>query len=134
MRVLVTGSQGLIGSAVTEELENAHHTALGFDLRDGQDVLQLATLSTAMRGCDAVVHAAALLGTERESADQIMEVNLLGTWNVLCAAEAAQVKRVVFLSSVDALGVFKGERPPDYLPLDDAHRCYPSTPYGISKY
>jgi nucleoside-diphosphate-sugar epimerase len=134
MRVLVTGSRGLVGSAVTEELENASHTALGFDLRDGQDVLQLAALSTAMRGCDAVVHAAALLGTERESAEQIMKVNLLGTWNVLSAAGAAQVKRVVFLSSVDALGVFKGERAPDYLPLDGAHRCYPSTPYGISKY
>lgn len=134
MRVLVTGSRGLIGAAVTEELKSAHHAALGFDLRDGQDVLQLATLNTAMCGCDAVVHAAALLGTAQESADQIMAVNLLGTWNVLCAAEAAQVKRVVFLSSVDALGVFKGERPPDYLPLDDAHRCYPSTPYGISKY
>jgi nucleoside-diphosphate-sugar epimerase len=134
MRVLVTGSRGLIGSAVMEELENARHAALGFDLRDGQDVLQPATLSTAMRGCDAVVHAAALLGTEQESADQIMAVNLQGTWNVLCAAEGAQVKRVVFLSSVDALGVFKGERPPDYLPLDGAHPCYPSTPYGISKY
>ena len=134
MRVLVTGSRGLVGSAVTEELENARHTALGFDLRDGQDVLELAALSTAIRGCDAVVHAAALLGAERESAERIMEVNLLGTWNVLCAARAAYVKRVVFLSSVDALGVFKGERAPDYLPLDAAHRCYPSTPYGISKY
>ena len=134
MRVLVTGSRGLVGSAVTEELENARHTALGFDLRDGQDVLQLATLSTAMRDCDAVVHAAALLGTEGESAERIMEVNVLGTWSVLCAAGAAQVKRVVFLSSVDVLGVFKGERAPDYLPLDDAHRCYPSTPYGMSKY
>ncbi|WP_347277704.1 NAD(P)-dependent oxidoreductase [Oculatella sp. FACHB-28] len=40
---------------------------------------------------------------------------------------------MVFFSSVDALGVFKGERKPDYLPLDDAHPCYPTTPYAISK-
>ena len=40
---------------------------------------------------------------------------------------------MVFLSSVDTLGVFKGERSPDYLPLDDAHPCYPTTPYAISK-
>jgi len=49
------------------------------------------------------------------------------------AAREAGIRRVVFLSSVDALGVFKGERAPDYLPLDDAHLCYPATPYGISK-
>jgi nucleoside-diphosphate-sugar epimerase len=40
---------------------------------------------------------------------------------------------VVFLSSVDAFGVFKGERAPDYLPIDGDHPCYPATPYGISK-
>jgi nucleoside-diphosphate-sugar epimerase len=62
-----------------------------------------------------------------------MATNLQGTWNVLSAAREAGIRRLVFLSSVDALGVFKGERAPDYLPIDDAHPCYPSTPYGISK-
>ncbi len=62
-----------------------------------------------------------------------MAVNLQGTWNVLSAGAEFRVRRILFLSSVGALGVFKGERPPDYLPLDDAHPCYPTTPYAISK-
>ncbi|MDZ8240137.1 MAG: NAD-dependent epimerase/dehydratase family protein [Nostoc sp. ChiQUE01a] len=53
--------------------------------------------------------------------------------DISSAAAQAKVKRVVFFSSVDALGIFKGERKPDYLPLDDNHPCYPTTPYAVSK-
>jgi nucleoside-diphosphate-sugar epimerase len=94
--------------------------------------LATATPATA-RGCYAVIHSAALLGLPDQDASQIVATNLQATWNVLTAARDAGVRRVVFLSSADVLGVFKGERAPDYLPLDDAHPCYPSTPYGISK-
>src|SRR5690606_10006840 len=59
--------------------------------------------------------------------------NLFGTWRLLEGAVQSRVSRVVFVSSVDVLGVFKGERAPDYLPLDDDHPCYPSTPYATAK-
>lgn len=133
MRVLVTGSRGLVGSSLVEDLARAGHTVVGYDLQASQDILDAYQLGKAPRGCDAIVHAAALLGRSEETPEQIMAVNLQGTWNVLSAAVELGVQRVVFLSSVDALGVFKGERPPDYLPLDDAHPCYPTTPYAISK-
>lgn len=133
MRVLVTGSRGLIGSCVVADLAASGHAVVKYDLQDSRDILQLPTLREATRECDAIVHAAALLGRSNESPDQIMAVNLQGTWNVLSAAAEVGVRRIVFLSSVDALGVFKGERPPDYLPLDDVHTCYPATPYAISK-
>ncbi len=133
MRVLVTGSRGLIGSSVVEGLGASGHAVVGYDLRDSRDILHLPSLREATRGCDAIVHAAALLGKTDESRDQIMAVNLQGTWNVLSAGAEARVRRVVFLSSVDAIGVFKGERTPDYLPLDGAHPCHPATPYAISK-
>jgi UDP-glucose 4-epimerase len=134
MQVLVTGSRGLIGAAVAAALTEAGHVALGYDLKEGRDILDVATLREAVRGCDAVFHAAALLGFPQENPSRIMEVNLQGTWNVLGAAREARVGRIVFVSSVDALGVFKGERAPDYLPLDNSHPCYPSTAYGISKH
>ena len=63
-----------------------------------------------------------------------MDVNLQGTWNVLLAARSAGIGKVVFLSSVDVLGVFKGERNPDFLPLDETHPSRPNTTYGMSKY
>jgi nucleoside-diphosphate-sugar epimerase len=122
-----------VGSSVVAELGASGHAVVEYDLADSRDVLDLRALREATRTCDAIVHAAALLGEPEESAEQIMSVNLQGTWNVLSTAAEASVRRVVFLSSVDALGVFKGKRTPDYLPLDNDHPCHPSTPYAISK-
>ena len=62
-----------------------------------------------------------------------MEVNVLGTWHVLLAAEAADVKRVICFSSLQALGVAEGERLPDYFPVDDRHPRRAMRPYGLSK-
>jgi UDP-glucose 4-epimerase len=134
MRVLVTGSSGMIGSQIASDLETLGHEVVEYDLANGHDILDPAALLNAARGCNAVVHSAALLGFPNQNASEIMAGNLQGTWNVLSAAKEIGIRRVVFLSSVDALGVFKGERSPDYLPLDDTHPCYPTTPYAISKY
>ena len=98
--------------------------AVEYDLATGRDILDPAALLDSARGCDAVVHSAALLGLPGQSDGEIMAANVQGTWNVLSAAQEAGIPRVVFLSSVDALGVFKGERSPDYLPLDDSHPRY----------
>ncbi len=131
MKILVTGSAGLIGREVEQLLRSEEHEVVGFDAVNGDDIRDASKLLAAMQGCDAVVHGAAILD---EDSPDLMAVNLAGTWNVLAAAETAQVRRVVFWSSAAALGVFKGERAPDYLPLDDEHRCYPTSPYAISKY
>jgi len=61
-----------------------------------------------------------------------MAANVLGTWHVLLAAEAAGVRRVVYLSSGKAIGLL--ERDPDYLPVDDDHRGLPALPYALSKW
>jgi hypothetical protein len=49
-----------------------------------------------------------------------MAVNVLGTWHVLLAAEAAGAGRVVYFSSGQVFGIAEGERLPDYFPVDDA--------------
>lgn len=121
MRVLVTGSSGLVGSRVAADLAVAGHAVLRIDLAEGTDLL-----AGIPSDFDAVVHAAARMGDEAD----LMDVNVRGTGEVLAAARG---KRVAFLSSVDALGVFKGERAPDYLPLDAQHPCHAKTPYGRSK-
>ena len=134
MRVLVTGSQGLVGTYVVSTLRASNYDVVEYDLRDSRDILDLPQLLDAAHGCDAIVHAGALLGRAGEGPEQIMMVNVQGTWNAIAASAKTAGGRMVFLSSVDSLGVFKGERSPDYLPLDVAHPCYPTTPYGISKY
>jgi UDP-glucose 4-epimerase len=62
-----------------------------------------------------------------------MAVNVLGTWHVLLAAEAADAGRVVYFSSGQVFGLAEGERFPDYFPVDDAHPRRAMRPYGLSK-
>jgi nucleoside-diphosphate-sugar epimerase len=133
MRVLVTGNHGLIGACLEANLRAEGHDVIGFDLAAGNDIRDIEQVRAAAQGCQAIVHLAALLGRPGDTPADIMAVNLLGTWNALTAARETDAKRVVYYSSVNALGVFMGQRPPDYLPIDDAHPCYPCSPYGISK-
>ena len=134
MKILVTGSEGIIGKVLCDQLSDAGQEIRRFDLARGQDIRNKPQLCSAIIGCDAVVHLAALLGEEKETAEEIMSVNLRGTENVLHAAQAAKVQRVIFFSSLEALGIFRGERAPDYLPLDDEHPAYPQSPYAQSKF
>ena len=134
MKVLVTGSEGFVGRVVCAELNAGGHSVEPFDKVFSQDILDNRALIKGSGGCDAVVHCAALLGRAGESNAAIMATNVDGTANVLHAASQANIENVVVLSSVDALGVFKGERSPDFLPLDESHPCYPCTSYERSKY
>jgi nucleoside-diphosphate-sugar epimerase len=129
--ILVTGNKGKIGRVVEPALRAHGHDVAGFDLLDGKDIRDIDALRAEMSGCGAVVHLAAL--KLNHSPKDVFEVNVLGTWNVLAAGEAARVRRIVYFSSVNALGVFLGMRAPDYLPIDDDHPCYPSNAYGVSK-
>jgi|TARA_B100001105_G_C22284038_1_gene396566 nucleoside-diphosphate-sugar epimerase len=133
MKVLVTGSEGLVGKAVCRALLANGHSFSGFDRTTSGDILDQKSLFHAAGSCDSVIHSAALLGVPGQTPQQIMAVNLQGTWNLLLAAKNAGIDKLVFLSSVDVLGVFKGERIPDFLPLDESHPCYPGTGYAISK-
>jgi UDP-glucose 4-epimerase len=96
-------------------------------------VLDLAAVSRAARGCAAIVHLAALAHDRAGSPEQIMAVNVLGTWHVLLAAEAAGAARVVYFSSAQVFGIAEGERLPDYFPVDDARPRRAMRPYGLSK-
>jgi UDP-glucose 4-epimerase len=113
-------------------LRSLGHQIRGFDLAEGGDVLNAAAVDRAARGVEAIVHVAGIAGDRPGAPDSIMAVNVLGTWHVLLAAEAARVARVVHLSSGKALGLL--ERDPDYLPVDDDHRGLPSLPYALSKW
>ncbi len=145
MRVLVTGSSGMLGRALIEQLTAAgRHRPIAFDVIDGFDVRDVGAVVSAAHGCEAIVHMAALddplddIDTELASgaavggAQEVLSTTVLGMSNVLRAAETGS-SRVVLVSSVDALGLFLGQRAPDYLPIDDAHPTYPRAPYALAK-
>jgi nucleoside-diphosphate-sugar epimerase len=142
-RVLVTGAAGLLGGAVVRELAGSCEV-VGLDLRAGDapiawhegDVSEAEAVGPAMRGSDAVIHIAAVPNIWSGTGEQIMRVNVLGTWQVLAAAEAQGVRRVVLCSSDSVAGftVREGRMlPPLHLPIDHAHPLRPTEPYGLSK-
>jgi UDP-glucose 4-epimerase len=133
MRILVTGHRGNVGATVARHLEDLGHEVAGFDLADGADLLNPAQVRQAAQGCAAIVHLGALPHDTAGSPEQIMAVNVLGTWHVLLAAEAAGVTRVVHFSSAQVFGIAEGEGPPDYFPVDDGHPRRAMRPYGLSK-
>jgi nucleoside-diphosphate-sugar epimerase len=122
-----------VGSAVSLVLAEAGLEVVDFDIVDGNDVLDGSQLRAAMKGCDAVVHAAGLVEPVTGDPERLRVVNVEGTRQALDAATGLSVRCFVFVSSAAATGVFKGERLPDYLPLDEAHPSYAACQYSASK-
>jgi dihydroflavonol-4-reductase len=143
-RALVTGSTGFIGSAICRHLvERGHavralhrpHSSLqaleGLALeRVVGDIMQPETLKPAMQGVDWVFHAAAEAAHWRNP-ESVSQVNIQGTRNVARAAAEAGVKRLVYTSSIAALGLPPEDRP---LTEEDSFNLDPERfPYGYAK-
>ena len=133
MRILVTGSRGKIGRTIEAALRARGDQVAGYDIRDGLDVRDRTRLEDSMRGSDAIVHLAALLTDDESQAQATFDVTVTGTWNVLSVAADLRIRRVVYMSSVDVLGVFLGRSRPDYLPMDDEHPARPADTYSLAK-
>jgi len=133
LRILVTGHRGNVGVPVAAHLAGLGYDVAGLDRVDGKDLLDPGQVKSAAAGCAAVVHLGALAHDTAGSPEQIMAINVLGTWHTLLAAEAAGAERVIYFSSAQVFGTAGGERLPDYFPLDDAHPRRAVRAYGLSK-
>jgi len=114
MKVLVTGGAGFIGSHVVDALVEAGHDPRIFDVIESQwhdaaefdgfigDLTDLEALKHAARGCDAIAHLGAIADVNHVAADPVYaeRVNSGGTANVLEAARAQNVGRVVYASTI----------------------------------
>jgi len=143
MRLLVTGSNGFIGQELVKRLLAEGHMLRTFDRTASSatewehvagDLRDVYTVRRLVQGVDAVVHLGAMSSDRRNAADEVLAVNVQGTWNVLQACAEAGVGRVIYFSSINALGCVGGHRPPEYLQIDDFHPRHPMTPYQLSKH
>jgi nucleoside-diphosphate-sugar epimerase len=137
MKVAVTGASGLLGRFVVAAL--ADHEVVAIDrvavAEHGThvvDMLDKSALAAALDGCEAVIHLAAIDAARVADEDTFYEVNVLGTWNVLSAAERSGIRRAVVCSSVSALGL-RWEAPPRTLPIPVEEKHRPIGAYGLSK-
>jgi nucleoside-diphosphate-sugar epimerase len=150
-KVLITGAEGFIGSHLTEALVRQGHAVRAFVLYNsfgsrgwldrcaadvrGQfevfagDVRDPHGVRTAMQGCDAVLHLAALIGIpySYHSPDTYVDTNIKGTLNVVQAARDLGVERVVHTSTSEVYGSAK------FVPITEEHPLQGQSPYSASK-
>lgn len=129
-RALVTGGAGFIGSAIVRALLRRGeevavlakkttdlHNLEGLPVKIARgDVYHLESLRDAVRGMDFVYHAASIYQFYpwwKKKIAPIYKVNIKGTLNVLTAAREANVKRIVYTSSIITIGKGDGNAPSD---------------------
>ncbi|MHA4848695.1 SDR family NAD(P)-dependent oxidoreductase [Rhodococcus sp. MSC1_016] len=146
MRVLVTGGTGFIGAWSAKAVVDAGHhvrflvrnparlecsaAKLGLDTSDHVvgDITDPDSVRRALDGCDAVVHAAAVVAVDPRRAEEMKQTNLAGARNVLGTAIELGCDPVVYVSSIAALF-----QPGVDLLTSDLPVCGPSDAYGQSK-
>jgi nucleoside-diphosphate-sugar epimerase len=149
--IAVTGGSGKAGRVVVRDLRDRGHRVLNIDLvpspesphpeadipflradvTDYGQALEALSGGHTMGGIEAVVHLAAIPSPAHATPDQVFRTNITSTFAVFSAAVRLGLARVVWASSETTLGLpFK--RPPDYVPVDEAH-VYPETSYALSK-
>ncbi|GAB5376797.1 MAG: NAD(P)-dependent oxidoreductase [Acuticoccus sp.] len=135
MRLLLTGAAGFVGSAVAETAASRGHEVMGLDRRPGTaagivaDVTDRAAVAEAAAGCEAIIHAAAVVGPDPARADPAgaTRINVDGTLAVLEAARAGG-QSVVCVSTATLYG-----RRHDLAPLDEAGPVDPVSVYDATK-
>ena len=109
MRVLVTGATGYVGKEAVKSLALRGHEVVPYDLRQGQDILDRDRLTDAMRGCEAVVHLAAIPHPDpNKHWEAYWRVNVAGTQQVAEVAAGLGIGRFVYASSTAYYGAHRG--------------------------
>jgi dihydroflavonol-4-reductase len=142
MTTLLTGATGFVGAAVLRSLVTAgHHVralvrpgsdrcnlmSIDCDIVTG-DLVEIESLERALRGCEAVFHVAADYRLWVPDREKMNRTNVQGTVNLLRAAAAAGVSRIVYTSSVATLRVRS-----DGLPADENSHAELSDIIGVYK-
>lgn len=150
-KILVTGSEGFIGSHLVELLVRDGYQITAFvqynsfdhrgwlddisaDLQNNfqiifGDVRDSSSVRHAMAGCEAVIHLAALIGIpySYSAPESYVDTNIRGTLNVLQAARDLGVTRVIHTSTSEVYGTAQ------FVPITESHPLMGQSPYSATK-
>lgn len=150
-KILITGADGFIGSHLTEALVRQGYEVRAFVLYNSfstwgwldqcaddtkgkfevfaGDIRDPYGVKEAMRGCDFVLHLAALIAIpySYHSPDTYVDTNIKGTLNVLQAARELNVSRVVHTSTSEVYGTAQ------FVPITEQHPLQGQSPYSATK-
>lgn len=150
-KILITGADGFIGSHLTEALTRQGYDVRAFVLYNSfnswgwldhceenvkgkfeiftGDIRDPNGVRTAMKGCDAVLHLAALIAIpySYHSPDTYVDTNIKGTLNVVQAARDLGVSKVIHTSTSEVYGTAR------FVPITEEHPLQGQSPYSASK-
>ena len=151
IKILITGPDGFIGSYLTEALVRQGYKVRAFVMYNsfnswgwldhcgidvkGQfevfagDIRDPHGVKEALKGCDAVMHLAALIAIpySYHSPDTYVDTNIKGTLNVLQAARELGVKRMIHTSTSEVYGTAR------FVPITEEHPLQGQSPYSATK-
>ena len=152
MKILITGGTGVNGAATARLLvsrgqrpvllDNRVDMSLIADIAADVDVVTGDILDgaglrevVAAHGITHIVHMAALMpGPAEANPTQAIAIGVDGTLNVLEAARAGNIQRVVYTSSNAFIGDVRGRHGhPEFVPLDESRPPNPADMYGVTK-
>jgi nucleoside-diphosphate-sugar epimerase len=148
MKIAVTGGSGRIGKAVIDMAVARGDSVVSIDRVNPEahraqsnityiqaDITDYAAMENALRGCDALVHMAAIPSPGHHPDHEVHNNNVTGSYNALRAAVEVGIRRVCQASSVNATGLAYSRWPRfDYFPLDEEHPTHNEDPYSLSKW
>jgi len=138
MKLVLTGAAGRLGSYLREPLSELADELVSSDLADDvgtlypgesyvcADLTSLDEMTDLLKGADMVIHFGAY--GDEASFETIVGPNIIGAYNIWEAAYRNGVRRVVYASSIHAVGMHKKT---DFIGTDAPHR--PDTFYGLAK-
>jgi nucleoside-diphosphate-sugar epimerase len=151
-KVVVTGGSGILGRAVVKHLVQAGYAVRSLDrvefptdderqsLQDQVesqvvDLTNAEAVQSALAGCEAVVHLAAIPNPVHDPWPLVYANNTVSSYNVLHAAVTLGIRRICMASSINALGAAYSRAPHfDYFPVDERHPTYNEDAYSLSKW
>ena len=108
MKILVTGHKGFLGGEFVKKY-GQDYEIIGYDHKDGDELLDYENLKDKIQDCEQVVHLAAIpKPVDGKTFEDYFSNNVQATFNVIKASFENKVKRVIYASSTTIYGIEKG--------------------------